>query len=73
MLTFMEIEVKTGISNSHLVNIIAGRRRMSWRLAERLLGLTGIPASWWMRADGKEIEQTLRDPATWEYVETKAS
>jgi plasmid maintenance system antidote protein VapI len=58
----------TGLTTPHIYNIIHGRRKIRWEVAETLETLTGIAAPWWMRATKKEVSKKLVDPKTWQWL-----
>jgi plasmid maintenance system antidote protein VapI len=61
----------TDYSVPHAYNLVNGHRPITWRAAEKLASLTGITASWWMRATRKEVSKTLVDSDTWKWSSTK--
>jgi hypothetical protein len=70
---FKVISLITGLSLTHVYNLVSGKREVSWDVAETLLAKTGISASWWMRASKEEVSRTLSDQKTWEYAERRAA
>lgn len=56
-----EIAKKAAISNSHLSEIIANKKRPSWKVAKRLSVLTGIPIETWMEGTSEQIREALNE------------
>jgi transcriptional regulator with XRE-family HTH domain len=57
----IDIAKKTGVTPSMINMVFSGKRRPSWKLANRLADIFGTSPSFWMEADTDAIKEIVNN------------